>query len=380
MPERCRPGVVTNMDNVMRTCLFEKHAALDARMTPFGGYEMPLQYQGILAEHHACRNSAAIFDTSHMGEIHVDGPDAADDLERLVSCPIASLAPGRCRYGLMCNPRGGVIDDLVVYRFDRRSFLLVVNAGTRAGDAAWVRDHVSPSTTVEDRSDQTAKVDLQGPVAPRIARHLLGPAIGDLCYFSFTRMTYRNSETLVSRTGYTGEAGIEFYAEPDVAVAFWDDCLARGAVPAGLGARDTLRLEMGMPLYGHELQADRNAAQSCLEWAIGGRKDFIGAPAIRDAGAGTECLVGLILDGRRAARAGDTIRVDDGGTVGSITSGSFGPSVGKAIALGYVKPEHSDIETRVSLGAAGLAATVVDMPFFTGGTAKGTWRETAYDT
>jgi len=355
-----------------RTALYDTHVALAAKMAPFGGYMMPIQYEGIIKEHSATRSSSALFDTCHMGEILVSGDSALDDLEKIVSCDLATLFAGQCRYGFMCNEQGGVIDDLLVYRMSDTSFMLVVNAGTRNSDFEWVTSHLSDSTRAEDLSASTAKVDLQGPASPRIMQALIPEGIADLKFYRFKHATYGGRKALVSRTGYTGEIGFELYCTPKSAAVFWNECVAMGASPAGLGARDTLRLEIGMPLYGHELDATRNAAESGFARAISATKSFIGSGVVLDSSRNTASLVGLEFDGRRTARHGDAIEDTDGNRVGTVTSGSFSPSLGKAIALGYIDNAMLANETPLAVRAARgvLAAAVVRAPFYKDGTAR----------
>jgi len=284
-----------------KTPFYDMHVALGAQMGPFGGYIMPISYKGIVHEHHACRKGAVLFDTCHMGEFLLKGTQASGDLERVVSCDVASMKAGQCRYGLMCNERGCVIDDLVIYRFGADEFMLVVNAGTQDNDFAWVVSHKSAGTVAENISAGTAKFDLQGPGSAKIVARLMDEPVTDMKFYQFKYNSWRGKRVLVSRTGYTGEMGFEFYAEPDLASALWTECARLGAEPAGLGARDTLRLEMGMPLYGHELSDKRNAAQSGYKRAISHTKEFVGATAV----AGDKCehmLAGMIMEGRRAAR------------------------------------------------------------------------------
>jgi aminomethyltransferase len=362
---------MTGMDRFRQTPLYARHIRLGARMAPFGGYIMPISYMGILAEHKAARESAALFDTCHMGEIGISGPDALAGLEFLLSPGLASLAVGRCRYGLMCNPNGGVIDDLVVYRTDQTEFMLVVNAGTREGDFEWIVSHVSGDVRVRDISDSTAKVDIQGPGAPRIVESLVDATIRTLPFYGFHPNAYRGKPVIVSRTGYTGETGFELYAEPDLIGHFWDDCLEKGAVAAGLGARDTLRLEMGMPLYGHELSPGRNAGDTGFERAISKTKDFIGAEPIRASSPGKERLVGITFEGRQAAREGNRIFSEDGVPRGLVTSGSFAPSLGHAVALGYVEAGFAEPGMPVTVEARRtLAGRIVELPFYRNGTAR----------
>lgn len=355
-----------------RTPLYPRHLSLRARMAPFGGFDMPIQYTGILDEHQACRRGVAIFDTCHMGEFFLAGPHALADLERLVTCEVATLDIGQCRYGLLCNPDGGVRDDLLVYRLAIDAFMIVVNAGTQDADFDWCRSQVSRDSHLENRSSTTAKLDIQGPASPRLMTHLLAEPIVDLRYYRFHENRFADQRVLVSRTGYTGEIGFEIYCPPDTALALWDACLAKEAVPAGLGARDTLRLEVGMPLYGHELSESRNAGDSGFSAAMSTSKDFIGATAIRASDREPQRLVGLALEGRRAARAGDAILSPLGANSGAVTSGSFSPSLGHAIALGYVHASQAVEGTPLLIQTARdrLPAIVVPRPFYRSGTAR----------
>jgi aminomethyltransferase len=352
-----------------KTVLFEKHVGLGAKLAPFAGYTMPIQYAGIRHEHEATRSRAAVFDTCHMGVFNLRGRSVEDDLERLVTCRLADLAPGRCRYGLMCNENGGVIDDLVVYRRGADDFMLVVNAGTKDKDFEWVREHVSDAVVLEDSTDVTAKIDLQGPQAPRIAQELLEQPIEGLVYFSFGDNLFEGSPVLVSRTGYTGEIGFEFYGSPNVVAAIWDRCIELGGEPAGLGARDTLRLESGMPLYGHELSEDRNANQTGFCKSIDLNKNFIGSEYV--CRPPENLLCGICISGRRAARSGDRVECE-GAVVGEVTSGSFAPSLEVPVALAYVLTEKAVVGADVTVrrGEKEMAGTLVQLPFYKNGTAR----------
>jgi aminomethyltransferase len=327
---------------------------------------MPIQYSGIIREHTAARRSAAIFDTCHMGEFLIKGRCAVADLEMILSCPVASLKVGRCRYGFICNEIGGAIDDQVLYRMAENDFFMVVNAATEASDFAWVKDHLSAGTQIENISEPTAKLDLQGPGSVKIINRLMAAPVTDMKFYAWAHNRYRGREVLVSRTGYTGEIGFEFYGPHDLGKAFWDDCLNLGAVTAGLGARDTLRLEMGFPLYGHELDEHTNAAESNINRAIGSGKRFIGSEAVFDPSKKQRQLAGIELEGRRAARQGDTITDAEGRTIGRITSGSFSPSLSRAIALGYVAVPSSapGSAVRVRSDRQELAGTIAELPFY----------------
>jgi aminomethyltransferase len=360
-----------------QTPLHARHTALGARMAPFGGYEMPIQYGGIIAEHRAARTGVAVFDTCHMGEFRLRGPSACADLEGLVSSRVDTIPVGQCRYGFLCNPEGGVIDDEITYRIADDEFLMVVNAGTQDGDFEWIADHLSPTTEIDNESDRTAKVDVQGPASAKMLQPLLAGDLSELKFYRFQHSSYAGKEVLVSRTGYTGEMGFEVYTDPRTGTRLWDDLIERGATPAGLGARDTLRLEMGFPLYGHELSATRNAAESGLLRAIAPDKTFVGSPVVLDGARRTQKLVGLALQGRRAAREGDTVVEDSGGQAGIVTSGSFSPSLGCSIALAYVDIHHSSPGTAlcVATARATLRATVTQTPFYHEATGRRPVRE-----
>ena len=358
----------------MKTPLFESHVALGARMVPFAGWDMPIQYAGILAEHHHTRTACSVFDTCHMGEFELEGPSALSDLERLITCSVRTLRAGQCRYGYLLRDDGGVLDDLTCYRLAEDRFWLIVNAGTREGDREWVRGHLSAGTVFRDLSDETAKLDVQGPLARAAMERALGGPPPDLGYFRFARATLAGVDALVSRTGYTGEWGYELYFPASEAVRLWNLLLSDAAIrPAGLGARDTLRLEMGYPLYGHELSADRTPVGCARGQFLDMTKDFVGrtecARVIEEGCPGY--LAGLRLDARRAARAGDPV-TSNGGVVGEVTSGSFAPSLGVAVAMAYIDDALTAPGTRLEVGPASrsLPAEVVPLPFYRSGTAR----------
>jgi len=349
-----------------KTILYDSHIALGARMAPFGGYCMPIQYSGIIAEHKATRGAATIFDTCHMGEFRITGRNAVSDLETIVSCPVATVKIGQCRYGFICNENGGVIDDQILYRMAENEFFMVVNAATEERDFEWIHRHLSAATKIENLSAQTAKLDLQGPASAKIMQKLFADRIDGMKYYSWMKNYYKNSEVLTSRTGYTGEIGFEIYCPNELGKTFWDDCLNLGALPAGLGARDTLRLEMGYPLYGHELDENTNAAESGFTRAIATGKKFIGSTAVLDPARKGRLLVGIQLEGRRSARHGDTVLDKNGVAVGTITSGSFSPSLSCAIAFGYVALPASAIGNHVVVRTdrQELAGSTVEVPFY----------------
>ena len=355
-----------------KTCLHGLHERLNAKMAGFGGYRMPIQYSGIIKEHQACREAAVLFDTDHMGEFKLTGRNALKDIESLVSCDVASMTNGQCRYGMMCNEHGGVVDDLLVYRLGDSDFMLVVNAGTKENDFEWIKKQLSGDTKLEDQSSQTAKIDLQGPNSPGIIQQLLKESINGLKFYRFMHNEYHGSSVIVSRTGYTGEMGFEIYLNPELAHDFWKGCMDLGAVPAGLGARDTLRLEMGMPLYGHELDVGRNAGESGFERSITDKKDFTGSSVVNDRSIRRSKLTGIALASRRAARQRDEILDNSGNKIGIITSGSFSPSLGCAIALGYVELAFIKPGTQLKIKSPRyeLEGKVVRTPFYGSATGR----------
>ncbi len=358
----------------MKTPLYDLHVASGARMAPFAGWDLPIQYAGILAEHCRTRAACSVFDTCHMGELELEGPSACADLDRLLTCDVASLAVGQCRYGYLLDERGGVLDDLTCYRVAPDRYWLVVNAGTHAQDAAWARARLSGTTRFEDLSARTAKLDVQGPASREAVERAFGAPLPDLGYFRFAELELAGRPCVVSRTGYTGEWGYELYFDAEAAAGFWKRLTGPGgAPPAGLGARDTLRLEMGYPLYGHELSAARTPVAAAGGAFISLGKDFTGRAAVeRDLQAGpAQRLVGLRLATRRAARPPAAVR-SGGRRVGVVTSGSFAPSLGTAVALAYVAAAVARPGTRLSVdaGAAQAEAEVVALPFYREGTAR----------
>lgn len=358
----------------MRTPLYDAHVELGARMAPFAGWDMPIQYEGIVTEHLYTRTTASIFDTCHMGEFELRGPNAQADLEQLVTQRVSSLRKGQCRYGYLLREDGGVLDDLTVFRRDEDHFFLVVNAGTRIGDAGWIRDHLSADTQFNDLSPQRAKLDVQGPQSRQHMEEALEHPLPDLKFFRFVETTIAGIPCTLSRTGYTGEWGYELFFPIEAAASLWRRFTQRGAIrPAGLGARDTLRLEVGYPLYGHELSASLSPVPAANGQFIDLTKDFIGKPAVvRDLEQGVpRVLVGLRLESRRAARQGDAV-FDGDAEVGVVTSGSLAPSLGVAVALAYVDRERGDPGRRLAVRVRNtrLPADVVECPFYRDGTAR----------
>jgi aminomethyltransferase len=363
------------VSGLKRTPLHEAHRRLGARLVPFAGFELPVQYGSILEEHRAVRERVALFDVSHMGQLHFAGAGAATALEWLLSCPLATLAPGRVRYGLLCNESGGVVDDVTVYRLDAERFFLCVNAANVEKDYRWVVRHTPAGVDVRDRSDETALLALQGPASAAVLAACGGAGLAALGRFAFAQAQLAGRAALVSRTGYTGSDGFELYCAAADAEALWDALLAAGAahgiLPAGLGARDTLRLEAALPLYGHELDDETSPLEARLDRFVKlAGPPFLGGDAIarrREAGH-RKLLIGFELTERGVARAGSVI-AHGGREVGVVTSGAPSPTLGKSIGLGYVPPALAAPGTRleVSVRARGLAAQVVETPFVRAG-------------
>lgn len=358
----------------MKTPLYQQHLDLGARMTPFAGWDLPIQYEGILPEHLHTRRGSSVFDICHMGEFEISGPHALADMEQLVTQRITSLVPGQCRYGFLLNESGGVIDDLTVYRLAEDRFMCVVNAGTAEEDAAWIRAHLSPDSHFTDLSPYTGKIDIQGPTSREDLERVLEQSLPDLKYFRFTEWDCDGTPCLLSRTGYTGEWGYEIYLPTDQTAALWERLVQDGTIrPAGLGARDTLRLEVGYSLYGHELNAESTPVGACRGMFIDLEKPFIGREAVaRELEQGApRYLAGLRLSSKRASRNGDKVWAGDR-EVGEVTSGSLAPSLDVAVALAYLEPGLDDPGTVLDIEVRGkrLPAEVVKMPFYTQGTAR----------
>lgn len=353
-----------------RTPLHDWHADHQARMVPFAGWDMPVQYSaGILAEHEHTRTRASLFDICHMGEVLISGMDAAAALALVATHNLETLQPGKSRYGFLLNNQGGILDDLIIYRLEAESFMAVVNASRIDADVQWLQQHLPSSVKVEDISGQTAKIDVQGPLSCDVLSRVLPENWRNLGYFSFRHCVFQGQHVLVSRTGYTGELGYEIYLPNPLAPPFWESCLVDGvAKPAGLGARDTLRLEIGYPLYGQDLDENHTPAEAGYEAMLTSKAEYIGKSHQHRV---QERLTPLIIAGRRSARHNDTVTTTSGKPAGRITSGSFAPSLGHCVALAYISGQFSqEDEFIVQTGKATLPAQRATLPFYTNGTAR----------
>jgi aminomethyltransferase len=357
-----------------RTPLYEQHRALGARLVEFGGWEMPVQYSGVLQEHEAVRTRAGLFDVSHMGELKIEGPGAEAFLQYLVPNDISRLAVYQALYTQLCLPDGNTLDDVLVYHLAEGHYMLVVNAANTAKDFAWVREQAAQlrDVAVTDQSDTTSLIALQGPAAQAILQPLSAADLAAIRYYHFAAGAVAGAPCLISRTGYTGEDGFELYCAPVDAVKLWSDLLAagrgHGLLPAGLGARDTLRLEAGFCLYGHELNEQTNPLEAGLGWSVKlDRGDFIGRDALLKIKAeGVERkLIGVEMLARGICRADYIIYVNEH-PIGSLTSGGPGPTVHKNIGLGYVVAAHAVAGRHVDIDIRGrhTAAQIVALPFY----------------
>lgn len=369
---------MTTHDNAVvrlkRTPLYEQHVALGARMVEFSGWEMPVQYSSILEEHQAVRTHAGLFDVSHMGEFKVEGADALAFLQYLVPNDVSRLALHQALYTQLCLPDANVIDDLLIYHLDEQEYMLVVNAGNIEKDLAWVKEQARhfPSVTVINQSDTTALVALQGPAALSILSPLTQVDLSSLRYYRCAAGTVAGIPCLISRTGYTGEDGFELYCAPVDVVALWNALLEagkpQGLLPAGLGARDTLRLEAAMCLYGHELDEQTNPLEAKLGWTVKLDKDrFIGRDVlvqVKERGP-EKVLVGIEMIDRGIPRGGYALYANEQ-QIGVLTSGAPGLTVQKNIGMGYVQPAFASVGQTVQVDIRGkrLAAQIVALPFY----------------
>jgi aminomethyltransferase len=354
-----------------QTPLYGRHQALHARIIDFGGWAMPVQYSGILDEHKAVRTAAGIFDVSHMGEILFKGPRAAEAVQRIVTNDVGKLVDGSAMYSCACLPSGGIVDDLIVYRAGGESFLIVVNASNIDKDFSWFKEQAASLCDIVDLSDDTALLAVQGPQAVALVQSLSDRALSDLKPFTYREALVAGVKTQVARTGYTGEDGFELFAPATQVVALWDALLDGGQPvglkPIGLGARDTLRLEARLSLYGNDIDAEHTPHEAGLSWVVKG-KGFVGEAALAEQKAAgvTRKLVGLVMKERGTARHGYDIVDGSGAKIGVVTSGSVGPTVGANIGMGYVPTAQAEPGTLLTIDCRGKRATaeVVKGPFY----------------
>jgi aminomethyltransferase len=340
-----------------RTALYARQVELGARMVPFAGWEMPVRYEGVIPEHRAVRTDCGAFDVSHMGELHVDGPTALAFLQEMLSNDLARLGDGEAQYSLLTNEHGGIVDDLIAYRLGHGQYLLVVNASNREAVYDWLKDREPHGTEVRDASDEYGLVAVQGPQAlPRLE-------LPEAPAFTHAMGELDGIEVMVSRTGYTGEKGVELCCAVEDSVDLWDAVLARGAVPCGLGARDTLRLEVCYPLHGSDITTETDPISAGLGWACDLEKEFTGGDVVRSVRdkSPEERLVPFVMQEKAVPRQG--MAIEGGGTV---TSGTHSPMLDRGIGMAYVPSDHAAADTELVIDVRGKArrALVVKKPIY----------------
>ncbi len=356
----------------LKTPLYDCHVQCKGKVVPFAGYLLPVQYEtGVIAEHMAVRNAAGLFDVSHMGEVILNGKDALSNVQRLVTNDCSRMYDGQVKYSPMCNEAGGVVDDLLVYKLNAEKYLLVINAANRFKDVEWIKGHLFGSIEFKDISDEVAQLALQGPKAKEIMSKLAEEGELPLKYYSFTETgKVGGIPCLISKTGYTGEDGYELYCKPEDAKNLWNALLKAGKddglIPCGLGARDTLRLEAAMPLYGHEMDEDISPLETGLGFAVKlNKEDFIGKCGLEARGESKRKRVGLHITGRGIAREKCPVYYEDT-LVGMTTSGTHCPYLGRPAAMALLDMEYTKTGTKLEVEVRGrkITAEVVDLPFY----------------
>ncbi|HWT90652.1 MAG TPA: glycine cleavage system aminomethyltransferase GcvT [Solirubrobacterales bacterium] len=354
------------MAGLRRTPLLDQHVDLGAKVVPFAGWEMPVQYEGIREEHSAVRRHAGMFDVSHMGEVEVEGPDALAFLQRVLSNDVARITPGGAQYSCLCNEEGGVLDDLFVYRLGGDNYLIVTNAANHESDLAWLgRQSREFGVIVRDVADRFAMLAVQGPHARGVLTQTLGIELPPR--FRVARTQIGGRPALACGTGYTGEDGVELLVDPEVAPSLWGRLQEAGIVPCGLGARDTLRLEVCYPLHGNELTPERNPVEAGLGWCCKEATRFIGSEAIARARAeGTaETLVAFKIEGQGIPRGGNPV-LHGNEEVGVVTSGTYSPSLEVGAGMAYVKSELAGVGNVIAIDVRGKrrSARVASRPLY----------------
>ena len=361
------------MEELKNTPLVDEHIRLKALMAPFGGWNMPIQYEGILAEHRWCREQVALFDICHMGEFLYRGDIEAGGLEDVFTFSVKSIPVGRSRYGFLLNERGGVIDDLIVFRLAEDEAMVVVNAATIDNDFAVIGSRLRGGE-FRNVSAETGKLDLQGPLSRQVLTEKFGPEIGRIPYFKFIRTEILGVPAIVSRTGYTGELGYEIFLPAGKVKELWDLLLADARVkPAGLGARDVLRLEVGYSLYGSDIDETTTPLEAGLDAFVNFDKEFVGKEALlRQKKDGLTRLKAAFLVGSRRSPRHHYEICFEGETVGAVTSGVFSPMLGCGIGIGFVKPEMAVIGVPLTIRheKVTMDATVCELPFYQGGSLR----------
>ncbi|MCB9728195.1 MAG: glycine cleavage system aminomethyltransferase GcvT [Deltaproteobacteria bacterium] len=360
------------MTELSRTPLHAIHRGLGARMVPFAGFEMPVQYDGLVAEHTRTREAVGLFDVSHMGEVRVTGPDALEVVNRLITNDLHRITDGRALYTCLCAEDGTIVDDLIVYRLSPEEIFICVNAGNRAGDFAHMKAHARGDATFTDEGERWGQIAVQGPRAPELLARVFGAEVGAQKPFRIRSAAFGDATVMVASTGYTGEPGGEVYAPSEVTAAVWEALTDAGrdlgTGPVGLGARDTLRLEMGYCLYGNDIDRSTTPLEAGLSWVVRlDKPEFVGKDALvaqRDAGVPRK-LVGIEVTERGIPRHGYPV-LHDGAQVGLVTSGTSSPTTGRSIGLALIPTALSELGTALAVDCRGKvrAAQVVPTPFY----------------
>lgn len=362
------------MQTQLKTPLYDEHLNLKAQMAPFGGWLMPIQYSGILAEHKHCRSEVSLFDICHMGEFLFQGDISKSGLENAVSFNLSKVPVGKCKYGFMLNADGGILDDLIIYKKSPEELMIVVNAATTDNDFKHIKNTVGSGSTLQNISGTTAKLDLQGPQSRDALAALMGDDICTIPYFGFKTLRFQGMDVIISRTGYTGELGYELYVHTDHIIRLWELLLSDKRVkPAGLGARDILRLEVGYSLYGNDIDTSTTPIEAGFENYIDFNKDFIGKEALIriQNNRPDKVRIAFEANSRRSPRQHYKI-ICGGNVVGEVTSGCFSPILSRGIGIGYVSKSCSSIGTRVVIQHDDLEipAEIVQLPFYKKGSVR----------
>ena len=353
-----------------KTSLHTCHLALQAKMVPFAGFEMPVQYTGVVREHHAVREHAGLFDVSHMGEFLISGPQAVPLIQHVFSNDVERLNIGQAQYGYMPNAKGGIVDDLLVYKIDQQRYMFVVNAANIEKDWNWLVTHNKMfGATLENQSDQWSLLALQGPKATSILATLTEATVAKIPFYSFIHGTVAGVDNvLISATGYTGSGGYELYIPNENAEKIWNSLLNNGAEPCGLAARNTLRIEMGYCLYGNDIDDSTSPIAAGLRLCTAFSKDFVSKDIIeQQKAAGTNTKrVGFVLNERGIPREGYALTDVDGNNIGTVTSGTQSPSLEKGIGMGYVDRQHAVVgnNIQVVIRNKSILATITSLPFY----------------
>lgn len=339
-------------ENLQKTCLHDRHVKLGALMSPFGGFDMPIQYKGITDEHNAVRNEVGVFDVSHMGEVRVKGPDAYKFVSHIFVNDVTGAPDGQIFYGMMCKEDGGTVDDLLVYKVHDDEYFLVINASNIDKDVKWIMDNAHGfEVVIENQSPKYGELAVQGPKAEEVLGRIMGLDLAEIAFYNFKTYQLEGEEVIVSRTGYTGEDGFEVYASHEFTVRLWDKLMDVGVQPCGLGCRDTLRFEVGLPLYGDELTEEISPIEASLSMFVKlDKPEFIGKEALaRQKAEGVKRrIVGIELEGSAVPRHGYPVEVN-GEQIGEVTTGYKSISTGKSVAMAMVNKPYDKLGTEVEI-------------------------------